>query len=164
MQILIIIGKFLSVPSFKLSFQFIESCYQQNQWRQDHPGVDYTQRKRGARRHATPTGKFPALKPQQRGGKFLGRERESREGSPAVSNRERARASRVLCFLPCCPCWGRGTCPPSGCVGRAMGGEDARWGVSGPLSVAPLGLLMEKKSRKRSGLWIVSFLQQRAHF
>lgn len=44
------------------------------------------------------------------GGTFLGREREREawEGSPAVSNGERARASRMLCFPSCSPYWGGG--------------------------------------------------------
>lgn len=91
-------------------------------------------------------------------------EREAREGSPAVSNGERARASRMLCFPSRSPYRRGGTCPPNGCVSDAMGGEDARQGFSGPLSIAPLGLLMEKKSGSRSGLQIVSFLQQGARF
>lgn len=106
----------------------------------------------------------PALKPQQRWWHVSGQgEREAREGSPAVSNGERARASRMLYLPSCNPYRGGGTCPPSGYV-SSMTGVDARQGFSGPLSIAPLGLLTEKKSGSRSGLQMVSFLQQGAHF
>lgn len=84
------------------------------------------------------------------GGTFLGREREREawEGSPAVSNGERARASRMLCFPSCSPYWGgEGTCPPKGCVSGTMGGEDARQRFSGP---SPL-LLWDCWRRRRVG-------------
>lgn len=127
-------------------------CYQQNQWRQDPPGVGYTPGKRGAQRHATPVGRSPALKPWWRWWHVSGQaEREAQEGLPVVSNGERARASLMLCLPSCNPYRGRRTCPPNGCVSVMTGGEDAKQGFSGPLSIAPLGLLMEK-SGSRIGL------------
>lgn len=62
-------------------------CYNQNQWRQDPPGVGYTQGKRGAQRHAACFGRSPALKPQCRWWQVSGQgEREAGEGRPAVGN------------------------------------------------------------------------------
>lgn len=56
------------------------------------------------------------------------------------------------------------TFPPSGHVPSTLGGEDTRQSFSGPLFIAPLGLLMEKKSRSGRGLGMVSLLLHRAHF
>lgn len=125
--------------------------YQQNQWRQDPPGVGYTWGERGAQRHATPIGRSPALKPQWRWWHLSGQgEGEGGMGRLTCSQQRgkgKSITDVVLSILQSLLGGGEGTCPPKGCVSGTMGGEDARQRFSGP---SPL-LLWDCWRRRRVG-------------
>lgn len=124
------------------------------------PFIGYIQGKRGAQRCSKPTGRSPALKPQQRQWHTSGQGEKPGGDSPAVSNGEGgegARGSQILCSP-----YGGGRNMPS--TSQQPGGRRSRKWFSGSLCFALLRLLMEDKNKRGSwsGLYIVSFLQQGA--
>lgn len=129
--------------------------YQQNQWRQDPPGVGYTWGERGAQRHATPIGRSPALKPQWRWWHLSGQGEGDGGMGRLTCSQQRGKGKSitdvVLSILQSLLGGGRDMSSQGLCQ-RHDGRRRRKAKVFWAISIAPLGLLAEKKSGSRSGL------------